>query len=89
MRGETIYQLVPALCAQDQFLGDRALQLPSLLREKRDIQCAAGTGKRRKTAIAKVKAEARRIGKRIVDFCRLKRRMVIPFTYPSQSSTGS
>ncbi|MER8413263.1 MULTISPECIES: glycosyltransferase family 25 protein [unclassified Mesorhizobium] len=89
LRGETIYQLVPALCAQDQFLGDRALQLPSLLREKRDIQCAAGTGKRRKTAIAKVKAEARRIGKRIVDFCRLKRRMVIPFTYPSQSSTGS
>ncbi|WP_027164292.1 glycosyltransferase family 25 protein [Mesorhizobium sp. WSM1293] len=89
LRAGNIYQLVPALCAQDQFLGDRALQLPSLLSEKRDIQCAAGTGRRRKTAIAKVKAEARRISKRIADFCRLKRRMVIPFIYPSQSSAGS
>ncbi|SJM28716.1 hypothetical protein BQ8482_110646 [Mesorhizobium delmotii] len=42
---KTIYQPVPALCVQDQFLGDKAIGLPSLLNSERsDRWVAIGMG---------------------------------------------
>jgi hypothetical protein len=42
---KTIYQLVPAQCVQDQFLGDKAIGLPSLLKSERsDRWVAIGMG---------------------------------------------
>ncbi|PAQ07882.1 hypothetical protein CIT26_17930 [Mesorhizobium temperatum] len=51
---KTIYQPVPALCVQDQFLGGKAIGLPSLLNSERsDRWVAIGMVKRhKKTASA-------------------------------------
>jgi glycosyl transferase family 25 len=75
--GKTVYQLVPALCAQDQFVGDR---LPSLLDQERDAaRTASGLmGRRRKPAAVRIRREARRIMRWIADFCRLRRQIVVP-----------
>ncbi|WP_421914751.1 glycosyltransferase family 25 protein [Mesorhizobium sp.] len=78
---KTIYQLVPALCAQDHLLGDRAIGLPSLLKEPRDVQWAAieAAGKPRKTVAGRMKVELARVARHIVDFCRLRRQTIVPF----------
>jgi len=84
MPSKTIYQLIPALCAQGQLLGHKTLELPSLLKEKRDMQwaVAATSEKRRKTAAGRVRAEARRLIRHIVDFRWKRQRRVIPFDPP-------
>ena len=79
---KTIYQLVPALCAQDQFVGDR---LPSLLSEERDAEWVASglTVKRKKPIAEKIRIETRRIVEWISDFCRLRQYRVIPLDPPA------
>ncbi|WP_214472442.1 glycosyltransferase family 25 protein [Mesorhizobium sp. dw_380] len=75
--GKTVYQLVPALCAQDQFVGDR---LPSLLDHERDAaRTASGLMiRQRKPTSLRIRREARRTLRWIADFCRLRRRIVVP-----------
>ena len=73
--GKAIYQLIPALCAQERFL--RAAALPSLLLEERRDQWLAGvqSGSRTtKTLTMRIGAEARKLLSRIVDLCLLKQR---------------
>ncbi|TIU44407.1 MAG: glycosyl transferase, partial [Mesorhizobium sp.] len=49
--GKTIYQLVPALCAQDQFLRNR---LPSLLHQERQAEwTASGQAEKRRRPLSK------------------------------------
>jgi glycosyl transferase family 25 len=75
--GKHVYQLVPALCAQDQFFGDR---LPSLLDQERDAaRTASGlmTQHRKPTAV-RIRREARRTMRWIADFCRFRRQIVVP-----------
>ena len=75
--GKTIYQLVPALCAQERFL--RTTGLPSLLFEERreqrlaDVQSGSRTTK---TLPMRIGAETRKMLGRVADFCRLKQRMM-------------
>lgn len=75
--GKTIYQLVPALCAQEQFVGAK---LPSLLAPERDAEwVAAGlANKRRKPVMARVRREVWRTARWIADFCRFRRQIVVP-----------
>ena len=75
--GRTVYQLVPALCAQDQFVADR---LPSLLDQERDAaRTVSGlmTRQRKPTAV-RISREARRTMRWIADFCRFRQRIVVP-----------
>ncbi|MER8628884.1 glycosyltransferase family 25 protein [Mesorhizobium opportunistum] len=76
--GRNIYQLVPALCAQDQFVGDR---LPSLLDQERDAaRTASGLMARQsKPTAVRISREAGRTVRWIADFCRLRRQIVVPF----------
>ncbi|TPM27182.1 glycosyltransferase family 25 protein [Mesorhizobium sp. B2-3-5] len=78
---KTIYQLVPALCAQDQFVGDR---LPSLIYDEREAEWVASglTVKRRKPLSEKVRVETRRVAEWIIDHCRLRRYTVVPLDPP-------
>ena len=75
--GKTIYQLVPALCAQDQFVDGR---LPSLLDHERDAaRTASGLMTRqRKPMTVRISREARRTARWIADFCRFRQRIVVP-----------
>jgi glycosyl transferase family 25 len=75
--GKTIYQLVPALCAQEQFVGAK---LPSLLAEDRNAAWVASglAYERRKPVMARVRREAWRMGRWAADFCRLRRQIVVP-----------
>ncbi|RWC85862.1 MAG: glycosyltransferase family 25 protein [Mesorhizobium sp.] len=79
-----IYQLVPALCAQDQVLGDRALGMPSLLDHGRECKWLASglMTKRRRPMTEKIRIEIGRVVEWIVDFCKLRRRTVIPLASP-------
>lgn len=81
--GKVIYQLVPALCLQAQFLGEGPVQLPSLLKQERaEERVASGMDKRRhKPIAAKVRIEAWRLSRQIVDLFRLRQEKVIPFEY--------
>ncbi|MBN9218245.1 MAG: glycosyltransferase family 25 protein [Mesorhizobium sp.] len=74
---KTIYQLVPALCAQEQFIGAR---LPSLLAPERDAAwLASGLAvKRRKPAMARIGRETSRTARWVADFCRFRRQIVVP-----------
>ena len=80
---DVIYQLVPALCLQAQFLGEGPVQLPSLLKQERsEERVASGMDKRRhKPIAAKVRIEAWRLARQIVDLFRLRQEKVIPFEY--------
>jgi glycosyl transferase family 25 len=80
---DVIYQLVPALCLQAQFLGEGPVQLPSLLKQQRTEELvASGMDKRRhKPIAAKVRIEAWRLTRQIVDLFRLRQEKVIPFEY--------
>lgn len=82
--GRTIYQLVPALCAQGQFLGSMAAGLPSLLDEERETKWASSglATKRRRPAAERLGTETGRILEWVVDFCKLRRRTVIPLDPP-------
>lgn len=81
---KTVYQMVPALCIQDQLLGDEGFGLPSLLKQPRDAQWAAveTVEKPRKTAAGRVKAEFARLVQRIAYFCLQRQKMTIPFDRP-------
>ncbi|OBQ67692.1 glycosyltransferase family 25 protein [Mesorhizobium erdmanii] len=74
---KTVYQLVPALCAQDQFVADR---LPSLLDQERDAaRTASGLmTRRRKPTTVRITREAGRTIRWIADFCRFRRQIVVP-----------
>jgi glycosyl transferase, family 25 len=78
---KTIYQLVPALCLQDQFLASSKVGLPSLLKPDRTKQLvASGIDKKSsKPAIARVRIEVGRLARQFVDFCRLRQGKIIPF----------
>ncbi|MCA0034259.1 glycosyltransferase family 25 protein [Mesorhizobium sp. B263B2A] len=80
---KTIYQLVPALCAQDQFVGDR---LPSLLYEEREAEWVASglTIKRRKPVAEKVRVEIRRVVEWVVDHCKLRHYTVVALDPPAE-----
>ncbi|MBN9218246.1 MAG: glycosyltransferase family 25 protein [Mesorhizobium sp.] len=75
--GRATYQLMPALCAQDQFVGER---LPSLLDRERDAaRMASGLmTKYRSPAIVRIAREARRTMRWAADFCRLRRQIIVP-----------
>ncbi|MBZ9710153.1 glycosyltransferase family 25 protein [Mesorhizobium sp. ESP7-2] len=75
--GKTIYQLVPALCAQDRFVDDR---LPSLLEQGREAERVASglANGQRMPALARIRREARRATRQITDLCRLRRQIVVP-----------
>ncbi|MEI9420256.1 glycosyltransferase family 25 protein [Mesorhizobium sp. Cs1299R1N1] len=75
--GKTIYQLVPALCAQEQFVGNR---LPSLVEPGREAEWVASglAYGHRMPAIARIRREARRAARQITDLCRLRRQIVVP-----------
>jgi glycosyl transferase family 25 len=77
---KTIYQLVPALCVQDQFLNGKATRLPSLINQQRRTIWEGGPTKKRKTTVAqRIANEVKRTWRRIVDICRLRRERTIPF----------
>ncbi|WP_040591857.1 glycosyltransferase family 25 protein [Mesorhizobium metallidurans] len=80
---KTIYQLVPALCVQDQFLGDIAVGLPSMLKQDRGEQreIIEMIKRRRKTGLNKIRTEIKRIGEQMFDLCRLRQETIIPFDY--------
>jgi glycosyl transferase family 25 len=78
---KTIYQLVPALCAQDQFVRSR---LPSLLDQER-IAAWVASGlavKRRRPVAERIRTETGRVVEWIIDFCRLRRYIIIPLDPP-------
>ncbi|PDQ17805.1 glycosyl transferase [Mesorhizobium sanjuanii] len=80
---KTIYQLVPALCLQDQFLGEKAVGLPSMLKqdrgEQRDI--IKKIKRRRKAGLNKIGIEIKRMAKQMFDFCQLRQETIIPFDH--------
>lgn len=82
--GKTIYQLVPALCAQGQFLSSMAAGLPSLLDSERETKWAASglAEKRRRATAERFRTEIGRIVEWVVDFCKLRRRTIIPLDSP-------
>ncbi|QKD00213.1 glycosyltransferase family 25 protein [Mesorhizobium loti R88b] len=79
--GKTIYQLIPAICVQDQFVGDR---FPSLLYEEREASWdVSGLNTKRRRPIAeKVWKETRRIIDWVADYSRLRRFTIVPFDAP-------
>ncbi|OBQ67694.1 glycosyltransferase family 25 protein [Mesorhizobium erdmanii] len=79
---KTIYQLAPALCAQDQFVGGR---LPSLLVEGRNAEWVASglTIKRRRPVTEKIRRETRRVVEWIIDHGRGRRYTVVPLDPPA------
>lgn len=83
-RRKTIYQLIPALCAQDNLLGHKTVRFPSLLEDTRDVQwtVAVPSEKHAKTTAARLVAEIGRVIRRFVDFYRQRQKIVIPFDPP-------
>jgi glycosyl transferase family 25 len=81
--GEVIYQLVPALCLQAQFLGDSPVRLPSLLKQEREEEWTASgrINRRHKPIAAKVRIEAIRLARQIANLFRLRREMIVPFEH--------
>ncbi len=84
--GRRIYQMVPALCLQDQFLGERAVGLPSLLSQERLDQWLAGSGKSKpgKSLKKRVTTEIRRLVDQLRHALRLRQTRIIPFDYRGQ-----
>ena len=87
----TKYQILPALCIQDQFLKGESLGLPSLLNEERHK-----AGRNEKAVLTKFIREAGRVGRQVSNICRLRREKTIPFEHhgrrirpPAQSPTLS
>lgn len=86
--GRTIYQLIPAICVQDQFADDR---FPSLLYEEREASWdASGLNTKHRRPIAeKVWKETRRIIDWVVDHSRLRRFTIVPFDAPKAEDQPS
>jgi glycosyl transferase family 25 len=80
---KTIYQLLPALCVQNQFLGGGEPGLPSLLKQDRTERWAAsGIDKRRKKPpVIRIRLEIGRLARQFADFCRLRQWKIIPFDH--------
>lgn len=78
---ETIYQILPAACAQGLFLKDKSIELASQIEQDRSpYQMKRNLlKKRRKTPLTTVKTEARRVGLQIANICRLRLEKTIPF----------
>lgn len=73
--GKAIYQLIPALCAQERFL--QTAGLPSLLLEERRDQWLASTqsgSRTTKTLMTRIGAETGKLLGRVADFCLLRPR---------------
>lgn len=84
--GKRIYQLVPALCLQDQYLGEKSLGLPSLLKLDRvNAWKESGLAGRHAKALGKkITSEFNRLGRQIGNFCRMRRKMIIPFDHQDE-----
>jgi len=80
---KVIYQLWPALCAQEQFMGQGTVQFPSLLKQDRLEQIAlSGFRQRTKGSVSsKIGREVRRLSQQIADLCRLRQWTIVPFDY--------
>jgi glycosyl transferase family 25 len=78
---KTIYQILPAACAQGLFLKDKSIELASQMEQDRSpyLMKRNPAKNRRKTPLTNVKAEARRIGLQIANICRLRLEKRIPF----------
>lgn len=81
--GKTIYQLDPALCAQDHILGDRSVGLPSMIGQDRASQLISGDTerKREKRIGERLVTEFKRLGRQINDIRLRKTKKIIPFDY--------
>ena len=81
--GKMVYQLWPALCAQEQFLGRERVRFPSLLKQNRQEQHALGEvrQKPRASVYDKVRREIRRLSLQISDLCRLRQWVIVPFAH--------
>ncbi|TPM34283.1 glycosyltransferase family 25 protein [Mesorhizobium sp. B2-3-4] len=78
---KTIYQILPAACAQGLFLKDKSIELASQIEPDRlPYQMRRNlVQRRRKTPLTNVKTEARRIGLQIANVCKLRLEKTIPF----------
>jgi glycosyl transferase family 25 len=81
--GKTIYQLDPALCAQDHILDDRSVGLPSTLERDRATQLMppGKDPKGKKRTGERLGAEFRRLGRQIKDIYLRKKKKIIPFDH--------
>lgn len=81
--GKVVYQLWPALCAQEQFLGRERVKFPSLLKQDRQEQLAPrGVRQRPRASLYnKIRRELRRLSLQFADLCRLRQWMIVPFDY--------
>lgn len=81
--GRVIYQLWPALCAQEQFLGWEMVKFPSLLKQDRLERLASRDVRQRPRAspYEKIRRELRRLSLQFADLCRLRRWKIVPFDY--------
>lgn len=75
---KTVYQLLPALCVQNDLVCDKASMLTSLLGEERLVKSASNYAPRRSLA-GRLVVETRRIARQIFDICRLRREKTISF----------
>ncbi|KRB24282.1 hypothetical protein ASD99_28970 [Mesorhizobium sp. Root695] len=73
---KTIYQLLPALCVQNDLVCEKAFRLNSLLNEERLMKPRANSAPKR-SPTEKIVVETRRIGRQIFDICRLRREKTI------------
>ncbi|AZO72067.1 MAG: glycosyltransferase family 25 protein [Mesorhizobium sp.] len=81
-----MYQLSPALCAQEQHLGQEAARLPSLIEQERRTRFApAGKDKEpRRSMATKVMREIERLARRLAKVCRLRYSPIVPFEHHGQ-----
>ncbi|MBN9547809.1 MAG: glycosyltransferase family 25 protein [Alphaproteobacteria bacterium] len=81
--GRVIYQLRPALCAQEQILGREGVKFPSLLKQDRqELLASRGVRQRPRASLYnKVRREFRRLSLQFADLCRLRQWMIVPFDY--------
>ncbi|MBZ9887057.1 glycosyltransferase family 25 protein [Mesorhizobium sp. BR1-1-3] len=73
---KAIYQLLPALCVQNDLIREKAFGLTSLLNEERLVRARANSAPKRSPA-EKLLVEARRISRQIFDICRFRREKTI------------
>ncbi|MBN9218244.1 MAG: glycosyltransferase family 25 protein [Mesorhizobium sp.] len=85
LSSRTIYQLAPALCAQGQFVDSMAAGLPSLLDQERETKWASSglATKRRRPVGERLRTETGRILEWVADFCKFRRRAIIPLDPPA------
>lgn len=79
--GKTIYQLDPALCAQDHILGDSSVGMPSTIDRASQLMLADNERKREKRIGERLATEFKRLGRQINDIYLRKTKKIIPFDY--------